>query len=62
MKKYQIVRQFNRYHPVDIDDFEKTVTKYLIQGWKCVGGVVHQHYSDDGSNMIMQAMIWENDE
>ena len=57
-KKYRVLRHFSQYNPVDIDDFEKTVTKYLNEGWECVGGIVYQNYGDRFS-VIMQAMVYK---
>ena len=61
MKKYQIIRHFSQYNPVDINDFEKVVTKYLNQGWECAGGVLYENYPDRCS-VIMQAMTYEENE
>jgi len=61
MKKYQIVRHFSQYNSVDINDFEKVVTKYLNQGWECVGGVLYENYGDR-CDVIMQAMIFEENQ
>jgi hypothetical protein len=60
VKKYQVVRHFSQYNPVDINDFEKVITKYLNQGWECVGGVIYQNYGDRFS-VVMQAMTLEDD-
>jgi hypothetical protein len=61
MKKYQIIRHFSQYNPVDINDFEKVVTKYLNQGWECTGGILYENYGDRCS-VIMQAMTYEDNQ
>jgi hypothetical protein len=62
MKKYRIVRQYSEYNSIDINDFEKTVTKYLNEGWECVGGVSLYENNGDRCDVIMQAMIHEENE